>query len=336
MSRFYLIRGFLTKEYIAGRRVHYVPPIRLYLFISIIFFLSLSFFVKPNFDDLSNQKQKRADIVQQIDSQLERFQTQQTAANSEKLQDIANHQQLLKQYKTDISQSNNTKSLHTTIELVQLELLRIKNDPPLTEKQQQKLERLKEKLKTSNTDKTVSISNNEDGTLSLDFLSDKNNKILNAKADEIETKASELLKTSPEKLLREAINKLPQIMFVILPLFALLLKFMFVFSKRLYMEHLTVALHSHSFIFLAVLIIEILDTCFDALDSPNSWVSNLIQFLMAILLFWIPVYLFIMQKRIYKQSYFLTSIKYFIISILYTFLLTIAAIIAFVWGLLSI
>ena len=37
--------AFLTNEYIAGRRVHYVPPLRLYLFISIIFFITLNFLV---------------------------------------------------------------------------------------------------------------------------------------------------------------------------------------------------------------------------------------------------------------------------------------------------
>ncbi|MBI1267352.1 MAG: DUF3667 domain-containing protein [Cryomorphaceae bacterium] len=34
--------GFLTKEFFAGRRVRYIPPMRMYLFVSIIFFLVLS------------------------------------------------------------------------------------------------------------------------------------------------------------------------------------------------------------------------------------------------------------------------------------------------------
>ncbi|MEP0985835.1 DUF3667 domain-containing protein [Ekhidna sp.] len=33
--------GFLTKEFIAGRRVRYIPPLRMFIFISIIFFLIL-------------------------------------------------------------------------------------------------------------------------------------------------------------------------------------------------------------------------------------------------------------------------------------------------------
>lgn len=33
--------GFLTKEFLAGRRVSYIPPIRMFIFISIVFFLIL-------------------------------------------------------------------------------------------------------------------------------------------------------------------------------------------------------------------------------------------------------------------------------------------------------
>ena len=31
--------GFLTREYIAGRRAHYLPPVRIYLFVSVIYFV---------------------------------------------------------------------------------------------------------------------------------------------------------------------------------------------------------------------------------------------------------------------------------------------------------
>ena len=34
--------GFLTKEYVLGRRINYLPPIRIYLVASVIFFLSLT------------------------------------------------------------------------------------------------------------------------------------------------------------------------------------------------------------------------------------------------------------------------------------------------------
>lgn len=34
--------GFLTSEFLVGRRVRYIPPLRMYIFISIVFFLMLS------------------------------------------------------------------------------------------------------------------------------------------------------------------------------------------------------------------------------------------------------------------------------------------------------
>jgi hypothetical protein len=36
------------------------------------------------------------------------------------------------------------------------------------------------------------------------------------------------------------------VLFVLMPIFALLLKIFYVFAGRLYMEHMVVALHSHS------------------------------------------------------------------------------------------
>jgi hypothetical protein len=48
--------GFLTAEFLVGRRVRYIPPLRMYLFISIVFFLMLSLQAKdvesPNVEDL--------------------------------------------------------------------------------------------------------------------------------------------------------------------------------------------------------------------------------------------------------------------------------------------
>ena len=41
-------------------------------------------------------------------------------------------------------------------------------------------------------------------------------------------------------------NVLPQTLIVLMPIFALMLKIAYWFKRRLYMEHLIVALHSHA------------------------------------------------------------------------------------------
>ena len=136
--------------------------------------------------------------------------------------------------------------------------------------------------------------------------------------------------------MKESLSKLPQLMFIVLPIFAALLKVMYLFSNRLYMEHLTVALHSHSFIFLSFLIVEITNFLHDNLDKSSPLLKGIFEYTGYAALLWIPIYLFLMQKRVYKQGTFFTFVKYQLISMLYFMLLSFTAIIAFIWGLTDI
>ena len=57
-------------------------------------------------------------------------------------------------------------------------------------------------------------------------------------------------------LFKDAVlSAVPSTLFVLLPVFALMLKLLYVFKRRLYMEHLIVALHSHAFLCLALLLV---------------------------------------------------------------------------------
>ena len=101
------------------------------------------------------------------------------------------------------------------------------------------------------------------------------------------------------------------------------------------MEHFTVALHSHSFIFIAVLLSEILDLSEDyfALTSPGF--ANFLGVVAGSLLVWIPIYLFLMQKRVYKQGKFFTLVKFSIIRTIYFAMIGITAIVAMIWGIMG-
>jgi hypothetical protein len=182
----------------------------------------------------------------------------------------------------------------------------------------------------------VVISNNADGTLTFDFLSEDSNKKLNTFTESLTKKAEKAFHSDTSPLVQEIIGKLPQLMFILLPLFAILLKIMFIFSKRLYMEHLTVALHSHSFIFFTILLVELLDVFSDYSESAIPGLTGTIEFASKALLLWIPIYLFIMQRRVYKQGYLFTFIKYTVIGSAYMVLITLTGVIAFIWGLTDI
>ena len=121
-----------------------------------------------------------------------------------------------------------------------------------------------------------------------------------------------------------AFSVVPTTLFVLLPLFALMLKVAYLFKRRLYMEHLIVALHSHAFLCLAVLSMVLLAMAEDAVAGSALAVSGL-DLLEAALWIWMPLYLLLMQKRVYRQGWLMTLLKYFVLGLCYTVLISFGA-----------
>ncbi len=190
-------------------------------------------------------------------------------------------------------------------------------------------------IDTGESDSRFTIGNKEDGSLRFDFLSDQSNEKLEKFSKDFSVKAEKAFNSDTGPLIEQVIGKMPQLMFLLLPLFAVLLKVMFIFSKRLYMEHLTVALHSHSFIFIVLLLSTILDGLYEYFIPTSPDIANYIETTASVLLAWIPIYLFIMQKRVYQQGYFITFIKYAIIGIMYLIMIMVAGLIALIWGIMG-
>lgn len=325
--------GFLTNQYFQGHRVHYVPPIRLYLFISIIFFISLKFFAATG---LESEHTKEVESLSKEIDRIEAVYLQQTdnENSKEKLLLLTSIDNKLNEIKDNDSIKN--RGYYSLIKkLVSAESELIEPDP-VSLKDQEKHNKLLIEWQQVTDGKAepkdtggVNFSNNADGTFTFDWLTPSANEKLERATSTLEQKVKN---SSFDQLFEQALDKLPQLMFILLPLFAVLLKVMYLFSKRLYLEHLTVALHSHSFIFLAVLLAELLDllTDYSAKNLPS--VQPILDNLVVVILVWIPIYLFIMQKRVYKQGYFFTLVKYSFIGIIYSILLSIAFMTAFIWG----
>ncbi len=333
--------GFLTNEYIAGRRVHYVPPLRLYLFVSILFFLSLKFFTVADGAGGINIGDSKSNL-QQINQHIELLTKQKSAATPETLINIDKQLVKFATLKTDLSNTKNLLLKGMTSELASIELLELTSTEALTKEQitvketlQTNIDKLKAGESIDLPGKGFTIGNNEDGSLTFDFLSKENNTKLSEFAVLLTKKGEKAFKEDSRPLVREAIEKLPQLMFILLPLFAVLLKLMFVFSKRLYLEHLTVALHSHSFLFLVILIVQLLSYIHTNSEVNYPAIASTVESLFIVLIAWVPIYLFIMQKRVYKQGYFLTSLKFSLIGASYFFMLIFTGAIAFIWGLAS-
>lgn len=113
----------------------------------------------------------------------------------------------------------------------------------------------------------------------------------------------------------------PTVLFVLLPLFALLLKIFYIFKKRLYMEHLIVAMHSHAFLMLSMLVLVLIGVLRHLLAPHGGWAGIPFVMLSAAAWIWIFVYLWLMQKRVYRQGWFMTNLKYWSLGFWYTILL---------------
>lgn len=112
----------------------------------------------------------------------------------------------------------------------------------------------------------------------------------------------------------------PTVLFILLPVFAFLLKIFYLFKRRLYMEHLIVAMHSHAFLMASMLVLVLLGVLRHALEPHAAWLAIPLDLLDTAAWIWVFVYLWLMQKRVYRQGWFMTNLKYWSLGFCYTIL----------------
>jgi hypothetical protein len=143
------------------------------------------------------------------------------------------------------------------------------------------------------------------------------------------------VRDDPDELLRSFLGALPGALFVLVPLFALCLKLLYIRSGRGYLEHLVVALYSHAFMLTALLLVFLLLGVQTIAGLP-VWAANTVGVVAGIVLnLCVPLYLLWMQKRVYAQGWVKTLIKYATLGPVYSFLLTLTIVYAVLAGLSS-
>lgn len=121
------------------------------------------------------------------------------------------------------------------------------------------------------------------------------------------------------QLLHAGLAATPQALLLMLPYFALLLKIAYLFRKRLYMEHLIVALHNHAFLLLAISLMLIGNGLWTWLMPASLLPTG--EVLLAWFIAWIPLYFLLGLKHIYQQSWKMTVFKFGLLGFCYINLL---------------
>jgi len=169
----------------------------------------------------------------------------------------------------------------------------------------------------------------EKNPVRIGWLPDFANRWLTRQAVHINENATRM-EDRPDRWFQAFMTSLPSALFVLVPVFALMLKIAYLFKRRLYMEHLVVALYSHVFLLVALTVVFLLMALRGWAGSYAPWLSWVSTIAMVAVLTWMPLYLLLMQKRVYAQGWPLTVLKYSVIGYLYLMLLAAMAGLMFV------
>ena len=272
--------GFLSKEYMIGRRASYVNPIRLYVFTSAFFFLI--FFSITKFENSVVQKEAKMN-----GKTFTEFEAMDSAS--------------FKIYTSIINKEDDKDSI------------------PMTRAQ------FKHYFDSSVSHGSIHFTNNDYKTKgAYDSVLQSGKKHHNWFQRQLIYKEIELnnkYHNEGGKAVKEFssifLHSLPQMLFILLPLFALILKMLYFRRKQYYyVNHSIFTIHFYIFVFLNLLIIFGLRSINDSLH----W--SVLGYLQGILGFGIFFYLYKAMRKFYQQRRGKTMLKFFVLCFLLFFTIT--------------
>jgi hypothetical protein len=265
--------GEVSKNYIAGKRQRYSNPFHFYLTVSLIFFLIVGF--TNSYNDFNN------------------FREGKKSSNNNFLPGI--HINLKKEKEKD--SINNLKEIDS--------LLTILKDT-ITKKPFLKVAGKEIKIiKMLNFQKKNPQVYVNDALDSLKINKSFSNKFWYSRTKLINTILTD--SSVAKKLNKQLLSYSSIALFILLPLFTLFLRFIYIRRKFTYVEHLIFVFHTQTVFFL-------LFSIFYLINFFKETVNYMSFFALLFLL-----YLFLAMKNFYGQGYFKTLIKHLFANILFIF-----------------
>jgi len=309
--------GYLTLEYFAGRRVRYVSPVRLFVFLSIVAFFAaqLRFDIGENDGFIVNGPEgPKTEEVQGL-------QRATTVAEVERLRDEAIAQ--ITEARKDVEGVPGAGvAMDVAVKGIEAEARRRIEEIRRAEAEGRPVD-----VPPPVEDATVQFNDRPwDPVLNpveIDWLGKAGNHWLNGQVGKAKENIARM-QTDPNLLKDAFLSTVPTTLFVLLPLFALLLKVMYLFKRRLYMEHLIVALNSHAFLCGMLLLVLGVDALAEW-TAGIAWLATPLGWIEFLLVAWMPLYLLLMQKRVYRQGWIMTMLKYWILGTCYLVLVSLGA-----------
>ncbi len=269
--------GRLTDDYLKGRRARYMPPFRMYLVLSLLFFLVAFFDPRQEFGLLYADEQaaveetSEAAMPEEVGEVLEDVEGEVREALTDagiEIDDTAPAE-------GDDDAADAGPQVAFTIDDEEFD-----DDCDVSEEDLEDLPPwLKRRLTKERLERICERTQIDDGASFVDAL----------------------------------LDNIPAALIVLLPLMALVLKLLYPFSRRYYVEHLLFCVHFHAFFFL-ILSLQIL---FGRLVAWTPIPEAVGVLTIVATSFYIPVYLFVAMRKVYHQGRLLTFFKYLLLVISY-------------------
>ena len=306
--------GYLSMEYFAGRRVRYVSPVRLFVFLSLFAFFAAKLSFDINVDEdgtppvVVDASDGGGDISRASTvAEVEAARDEAIAALDKVRTDTAGVPGVATGM--DAAKKGVNAEAARRIAVIEKAIAEGKPVPAPSDR--------------PNMNFNGSSWDPKTNPVKINALPDGANARLNDMVGDAQENIERIQK-DPNLLKDAFLSNVPTTLFLMLPLFALFLKLAYLFKRRIYMEHLIVALHSHSFLCAGLLLVLLLDAL-AGWTAGMPWLSIPLGWVEFALLAWLPIYLLLMQKRVYGQGWLMTLFKYGVLGTCYFMLVTMGA-----------
>jgi len=303
--------GLLTEDFLRGRRARYTPPFRMYLVLSVVFFVLASF------------EDPGADIALNIDDNEANIQLRDGGAAREGGSPGA---------AADTSSAGTATPAEGTQTQGGPGGPRTK-PPPLDAESRRLVDQIVSRVPAGNREalraeleQEMSKASPADRAAAAKVMADP------CGEDTLTVNAGPFLERY-EPRIREACRKIvadqqgfgramfdnvPKMMFLFLPLIAAVLSVLYLRSGRYYVEHLLFVVHFHAFFFLAGIVALLLDLLARQLPAGVVGPVEVAQGVLGtVLVLYVPVYLLKAMRRVYAQSWWKTLPKFAILGLAY-------------------
>ncbi len=330
--------GLLTADYLRGRRTHYTPPFRMYLVLSVVFFLLASIGTDAGEGvaftvDESGNANLRLDLADGGEK---------TADGEAKRADAAAPPAAPAPAETGKATEPSGAALPEEGAAPTQASTPPKAAPELDAETQRIVERLVKRLPEADRQRIRDEITAQIGTLPPEQQATARKALADPCGEDMQLELSPGLKQY-EPRLREACRKIisdsqgfgramfdnvPKMMFIFLPLIAAVMYLLYAGSGRYYVEHLLFVVHFHAFFFLAglgILLLQIGSRLVGDTGLGGALKSAENALIVAVVIY-LPVYLYRAMRRVYGQGRVVTLAKYSVLGVAYVVFLSLTAV----------